>query len=556
MHRRRSARSVVCGLRLTVGVCALTLTLATAACSGEQPSPPEEPPPLPREGAWFREIGVAAGLTHERPEIEYARLEGRMGGGVCALDVNEDGELDLFFPGITANGGAGSRLYVATGPMRYEDRATELGVADTGSSSGCLAVDLDGDGDSDLITTGLGGARLYRNDGGKFSEGSLSVSFPPDLVTSAAVAFDADGDGDLDLAITAYGRFEPPADESKCLGPCASYIGEYAYGSTTLLFQQDDGSFVDESARLGKHPEPGLVALATDLDEDGHLDLFVGNDISKFQDRYYRGDGKGSFTEAARALGVAFNARLSGVYSMSAVDGDIDGDGHLDLTESSWDEEPSPIFRCANGTCRDIGDELEMFRTPRNFRWGQAIADFDDDGINELFESMGHYLISTDRPGANYPVADVPLLWSRMKHGVPFVREAPLEGLSARVAGRGVIALDLDKDGDLDVVVGAAIGTPLLLENVMKRRGHGVEVRLRGKGRNRQGIGARITVRAGGRTYPAIVHAGSSFHSSNDARTHFGIGASTTYDVEVRWPSGALTKRAGLPADQPLVVDE
>jgi len=527
--------------------------LASTACSGSKEDAPVDAGPSV-DTPWFREIGAAAGITHARPEVEYARLEGRMGGGVCALDVNGDGLLDLFFPGITADGGGGSKLYVATAPLAFADRAKELGVADTGSSSGCVAVDLDGDGDSDLITTGLGGARFHRNDGGKFAQQTL-FAFAGDLVTTAAVAFDADGDGDLDLAITAYGRFDP-TDTSACMGPCASDIRHYDYGSTTLLFQQPDGTFVDESARLGRETEPGLVALATDLDEDGKLDLFVGNDIASFPDRYYKGDGKGSFTEVAKAMGVAFNAQLSGVYSMAAVDGDIDGDGHLDLTQSSWDEEPSAIFRCANGTCADLGERYEMFRTPRNFRWGQAIADFDDDGITELFESMGHYQISSDAEGSRFPVNDVSLLWSHRDASAPFVRAKAIDGLSVKVAGRGVIAVDLDDDGDLDVVVGSAIGRPLILENIREGRGHALNLRLNGKGKNRQGIGARITVRAGGRTFPAIVHAGSSFHSSDDARVHVGLGSSTTADVEVRWPSGAITKRDGVAADKPLVIDE
>lgn len=530
----------------------LAFFVVVLACSNKQPAPVADSGPI-AETPWFREIGASSGIVNIRPEVEYARLEGRMGGGVCALDVNGDGLLDLFFPGISANGGGGSRLYVSTGRLQWTDRAGELGVANTGSSSGCVAVDLDGDGDSDLVTTGLGGARLFRNEGGKFAEQPLGT-FAPDLVTTAVVAFDADGDGDLDLAIAAYGRFR--ADGKTCMGPCESDIRQYQYGSSTLLFQQPDGTFVDETARLGTLAEPGLVAMATDLDEDGNTDLFVGNDIASFPDRYYRGDGKGSFTEVSKTFGVAFNAQLSGIYTMSATEGDVDGDGHLDLAESSWDEEPSAIFRCLPTGCTEMGETYEMFRTPRNFRWGQAIVDFDDDGVTELFEAMGHYQISTDAKGSRFPVSDVSLLWSHRDGKAPFVRAPALDGLAAKAAGRGVIAVDLDNDGDLDVVVGAAIGRPLILENIRAGRGHALNVRLRGKGKNREAIGARVTVRAGGKTFPAMVHAGGSFHSSDAARVHVGLGTATVAEVEIRWPSGGVTKREGVPADQLLTIDE
>jgi len=498
-----------------------------------------------------------AKLPSMRGDAEYGTLEGRMGGGVCVLDVDGDGDRDLFFPAPGS-----SKLFVQTARLQFTDEAAARGVASAGASTNCLAFDLEGDGDPDLLVTGKGGARLYRNDGGKFVEitDKLGAPWTSEVVTTAAAAFDADGDGDLDLAIAAYGR--PKATPSAtCNGPCLSDILQYDYGTTTLLFQQDDGSFANESARLGMFAEPGLALLATDLDNDGNLDLFVGNDIARFQDRYFFGDGKGAFVEGAKGLGVAFSGSTSGVYTMSASDGDVDGDGHLDLFESSWDDEPNALFRCfgKRDGCKDIAGEVELFRTPRNFRWGQAIADLDHDGVPELVEASGHYQIASDSMVSNFPTEDVVLLWHRSDPSKPFVRASAREGLAVKTGGRGLITVDLDGDGDLDVVAGTAHGRPLVLENVREKKGSSIEVRAVGKGKNRDAVGARITVRANGRAIPGIVHAGQSFGSSATGALHFGVGAATTVDVEVRFPSGATANRSGVAVGASLtalVIDE
>lgn len=491
-------------------------------------------------GPWFRL--ASTGIAHRVAEAGYGTLQGRMAGGVCALDANTDGKADLFFPGSPA------RLYLQIGPLRFEERP----FADPMIGSGCVAADIDGDGDDDLVLTGYGGAKLLLNEGGSFTDASarLGTPFRDKVVTTAAVAFDADRDGDLDLAITSYGVFKGEA--TGCNGPCASDILQYDYGSTVLLLQRPDGTFEDASARLGKHEEPGLVATATDLNGDGIIDLFVGNDIASFPDRYYRGDGKGGFTEIARELGVAFNSSAGGVYSMSATDGDVDGDGFLDLTQSSWDEEASSVYRCTASGCSDIREELELFRTPRNFRWGQALEDLDDDGLPELFEAAGHYQIESDQPGGitRFPTEDAPLLWHRRDNRSPFVRQT--DGVVGKTGGRGVIALDLDGDGDLDLVVASAVGPALILENIRQNKGHWLNVRLRGKAKNTRAIGARIVA---GRT-PAIVHAGGSFLSSDNGGVHFGLGPATKVNLEITWPTGAVTKLNDVAADQALEVQE
>ncbi len=512
---------------------------------------------------WFSEIGVAAGLSHVRTEAEYGTLQGRMSGGVCVFDADSDGALDLFFPGSSAVG-SGSHLYMARGgALVFADEAKARGIGDTGDSAGCLAFDVEGDGDVDVLTTGYGGAHLFVNDGhGAFADATarLGTPFDPHDVTTSAVAFDADSDGDLDLAIGIYGRFKGPPATGKCNSPCVSDIQRYDYGPTKLLAQRDDGGFDDATARLGSgYQEPNLVLLATDLDEDGLVDLFVGNDITSFPDRYYRGDGKGGFKEVGVALGVSQNANGSGIYSMSAFEADVDGDGHLDLLESSNDDEINAFFRCSAGKCTDVAAGLGFGETPHNFRWGQALVDFDDDGVVEMFEAVSHYQIDSDSPdgAAHFLTMDSCLIWHRTAVDVPFVKQAAVQDRSARTGGRGLVTVDLDHDGALDVVVGTILGRPLLFHNVRAGRGQSLEVRLRGAGKNTHGVGARITARAGSRTWSSIVHAGLSFMSSEPGYVHIGLGASAQLDsLDVRWPSGKASHLTNVPAGAPLTVTE
>jgi len=513
---------------------------------------------------WFDEIAVASGINF-RHELDKT-LVGRFQGAVCVLDVNGDGKQDLLFPSFIEDGASTTRLFVrgASG-VSFTEEASTRGLADTGWASACVAFDVDGDNDPDVLTVGLGGARLFRNDGGKFVDDSARLpAIDKEQFLTGAVAFDADGDGDLDLAIASYGKHVPPTDRM-CTVDCKLEPETYKGGFTRLFLQKDDGAFEDASSRLGTTwDEPGLVLLATDLDGDDKIDLFVGNDVSTFKDRYFKGDGKGAFTEIGQTLGVAVSRGLKGVCSMSAVDGDVNVDGHLDLLESSYAGDSDPLFICKPGSpCKDIAEDLELFRAMGNLRWGQAIVDLDDDGIPEIFEASGHLYVDADFPmGATKPIGvnlveASQLLWFHVEPTAALQLQENVKGLAEKTGGRGVAVTDLDGDGAVDLVIGAAVGRPLLLKNIRERRGHHLNLRLRGKGKNTGGIGARVMLVSGTHTTTAMVHAGSSYHSTSDGTVHFGLGSATTADkVEVRWPSGKKSELTAVPADKLLTVDE
>lgn len=520
----------------------------------------EVAPPAPSD-AWFRDVALAAGVIHKRGVAEYVSAPQRFGGGVCVLDADGDGRLDLFFPGFSGPRASGPHLYLSRGRLRYVDETEARGLSDVGHALGCLAFDVDGDGDLDLLTTTVGGPRLFRNDSGRFVDVSDRLGKPmaDDVFATSAIAFDADDDGDLDLMVGAFGRYVTPPAGTECYGPCEASILRYDYGGTVLLLQRDDGTFEDATARIGRVKEPTLVLLATDLDADGKLDVFVGNDLSAVRDRYLRRRADGRFEDIAGPLGVAVATKSgSGISTMSAFDADVDGDGRLDLVESSNDVEPNPLFRCAGDTCTDIAEELELFRTPLNFRWGQALVDFDHDGVVELFEAVGHWEIENYGGGIDraWDTLARPLLWRRTSHTAPFAIAPAKYGLDIPTGGRGVIAADLDDDGDLDVVVAPALGRPLVLENVRLGKGRAFHLALRGSGKNRYAVGAHVRVHAGARTIPFLAHAGVGYMSSGDPRIHVGVGDATTVTVDVDWPSGKKTVGASLPASGTQTLTE
>ena len=545
----------------------VSLAFALSACTevGEIPRAPRDSAafdtvaPASPSDAWFRDVAIEAGVLHKRSRVEYTSAAHRFGGGVCVFDADADGHLDLFFPGYASPRSSGPHLYLARGRLKYVEETDARGLGDVGDALGCLAFDVDGDGDLDLLVTAVGGPRLYRNDGGHFVNVTDRLGKPManDVLATSAIAFDADDDGDLDLMVGAFGRFAPSG--APCFGPCEANILQYDYGGTVLLLQRDDGTFEDATARIGRPREPTLTLLATDLDADGKLDVFVGNDLASVRDRYLRRRADGKFEDVAEQLGIAVATKSrSGISTMSAFDVDVDGDGALDLAESSNDSEPDSVFRCAGGTCTDVSDALELFRGPHNFRWGQALVDFDHDGVVELFEAAGHWEIEleTDGISRNFETYARPVLFHHARHGEPFALVPAKYGLDIPTGGRGVIAADLDGDGDLDVVVAAAIGRPLVLENVRLGKGNALHLALAGRGKNRFGVGAHVRVHVGSRTIPFIAHAGVGYMSSGDPRIHVGVGAATSVTVDVDWPSGKKSIGVAVPATGTQTIAE
>ena len=515
---------------------------------------------------WFEDVTARAGIDLDRtPAQAYATVPDRMSGGICVLDVDGVPPLDLFFA-VRPSADSGSRLYVGRAPLSYADETSARGLDEVGDAVGCLAFDAEGDGDDDLLVTGLGTLRLFLNEGGAYVDRSALLGLVPDprdLYMSAA-AGDVDGDGDLDLAVAGFMRFDPSRYDvgSRCsLFSCLSEIEAFDFLPDLLFVRRPGGSYDERARDLAPElmeAEPGLVVSLGDLDEDGDADLYVGNDLGlAFRDRALIRGTDGVMRDAAETLGLAYNRRGYGIDTMGWASGDLDGDGRLDHVATSFEGDATAVFLCGAAGCEDRADAAGTVALERSFRWGAALVDLDLDGHHELVEAVGHYyedgevaLLGLSRP------RDQP---QNLMVGLPggTFRVAvldPTDGLSPPGSMRGIAVADLDEDGRPDVVLAPALGPPRLLRNVRPPVGHSLRVRLVGRAPNAGGVGARVTVIGARRRYVRERRAGEGFLGSFDPRLFFGFEEAGPVDLEVRWPTGEVTRLFDQSVDREITV--
>jgi hypothetical protein len=509
----------------------------------------------------FEDVTRAAGIAFTRvPADALVGLPDRMSGGVCVLDVDGRPPLDLFFA-LRPSVSGGSRLYVARRAFEYVDETEARGLHDVGDALGCLAVDLDDDGDDDLLVTGIGGVRWLDNRGGRFVDrsGDIRAETDPRGLYMGAAAGDLDGDGDLDLAVSGFIRWAPELLPDGACGslPCTVALPRQTPIANLLLFQESSGTFVDVAVTRApalREPEMTLLLAAVRLEGLGPLDLFVGNDFgSRYANRPLRRGADGVFVDVSEQIGLARNRRGYGIDTMGWTFGDIDGDGHGDHVVTSFVGDATAVFLCRDGFCEDFGPELGMNATRGTFRWGAALADLDLDGDLDLVEATGHVFIDAELATMASPTgfyAPLNVLENEGGRFLPYVPTEPSDPLSMPRALRGVAVADLDDDGRPDLVFAPADGPPLLLRNRIVARGHFVRIALRGRG----AVGATVVVSQEGRRHVRARTAGEGYLGNFDPRVHFGLATDAPIDVEVRYADGAVSHHRGLPVDTTLTL--
>ena len=242
--------------------------------------------------------------------------------------------------------------------------------------------------------------------------------------------------------------------------------------------------------------------------------------------------------------------------SMGVDIADLDGDGRLDLAHSNFYREGSRVFLSQQGrTYVDVaGTSAVKAATFRSVGWGIVLADFDHDGLPDLFQANGHvYPIG---PTERYDQSPV-LLENSGDHRFEDATGRWGAGLAELRSGRCVASGDLDGDGDLDLVMTTIDGPLRVLINEGRNLGHAVTLRLVGEAPNLEAIGAIVELRAGGARRVATVRRGGSFMAASDAALHFGIGAIETIDsLQIRWPDGTASTVPGeaIPIDSRITI--
>jgi hypothetical protein len=509
------------------------------------------------------------------------QLPEQSSGGVALLDYDGDGWLDVYcaqggvFPpggtafqavgpthGQDARATGGDRLFRNRGDGTFEDATASSGLAGLpqGYGHGVAVGDYDGDGDPDLFLTRWGGYALYRNHGdGTFGDATEAAGLGGvrGWPTSAAFA-DFDGDGDLDLYVCHYVAWDPGNPRLCRNQSTGAYIVCNPLESTAEpdhLLRNDGGRFTDVTAQSGlvDRNGRGYGVVAADFDDDGRIDLFVANDLSA--NYLLRNLGGMRFEEVGHLAGVAGNAGGGYQAGMGVAAGDLDGDGRIDLAVTNFFGESTTFYRnLGGGLFADHTLEAGLAAASRGLLgFGIAFLDANNDGRLDLATANGH--VNDLRP--NYPY------WmpAQLLVGTGEGRMEDVTGRSGAAwrvprMGRGLAVGDLDNDGRQDVLI-LSHNQPLAYLHNRTRGGRSLTVRLEGRGANRDAVGARVTVVAGGARRVAWRIGGGSFQSASDPRLHFGLGDAPRVDsLEVAWPSGRVDRYTGLRADAGYLLRE
>lgn len=508
----------------------------------------------------------------QRLPFQYEPGESRLklpvettGGGVGLVDYDSDGDLDLFF----CQGGDPLKPIQDThhadvllrnhGNGRFTDVSLAAGITPKGYGQGVAIADYDGDGDPDIYVTRYQGNTLWRNNGdGTFTDVTEQAGVKVGLWSVGAAFFDLEGDGDLDLFVANYFDFDPakaPFDHDNKTGePMYGFPANFDGQPDSLFRNNGDGTFTDISAAsklAGKGR--GMGVLAADLDDDGKVDLLVANDAQA--NAVWRNLGDATFEDKGLEWGLALNGEGAPEANMGIAHGDADGDSFEDILITHFYDERATFWHKLGGGpsgtfFQDRTNEAGLVvETKPLTGWGVAFADFDDDGALDLIMANGHIRPETH---LKYRLA-CPQSLFRNQGGGRFVNVGKSAGayFEKLAIGRGLAVGDLDNDGDLDAVI-VHYGEPAaVLWNETPAQGRRITIKLIGKGGNRDAIGARVSVKAGGRTWVQSRDGGGGYISAGDPRLHFGLGSvQGPVDLEITWPDGSKEKKPKVTASE------
>src|SRR5436309_826959 len=530
--------------------------------------------PTPAPPLFDQVPSAVSGITwrHVNGNSPEKYLPETSGAGCAFLDYDNDGWMDVYLVNsgkcdfFTPNPPLRNALYRNNRDGTFTDVTEKAGVAAGGFGQGIAVGDYDGDGFCDLYVTQYGRSILFHNNGdGTFFDVTEKAGVAAPGWASSAVWFDYDNDGRLDLFV---GRF---VDFSKELNkPCGIHEDGrlhycipkvYSPMPSWLFHNNGDGTFTDVSKEFGISSHLGKVwgVVATDINNDGLIDLWVSNDtVANF---LFVNRGKGKFDEIATTAGVAFSDVGRARSGMGVDSADFNDDGWMGLFVSNLDREMFAIYKNNHDeTFDDIALPTGIGKATKFMSgWGLKFFDYDNDGNLDLLLANGNPddLIASLHGEVTY---EEPLLLFH-NNGKSFQAVSAQSGpvFSRPMSSRGLALGDFDNDGAADVLISINNGAPVLLRNNAGKQNTWLGVKLVGKKSNPDAIGAVVTYQAGDLKRRREKVGGGSDLSSHDPRMVLGLGKREKVDwLEVKWPMpGSTTQRfTGLPINRYITIVE
>jgi hypothetical protein len=518
----------------------------------------EEVPPQTSKITW----------VHNNAHSADRQLPETVGAGCAFLDYDNDGWLDIYF----VNSGP-SDFFTPTTPLKnalyhnnhdgtFTDVTDKAGVAGGKFGMGVAAADFDGDGYVDLYITNYGPNILYRNNGnGTFTDVTDKAGVAAPGWSTCATWFDFDNDGKLDLFVSSfvfYDKSQNPLCTDATLQRRYYCVPRLFKPTPSHLFRNNgNGTFTDVSKESGIADSPGksFGAVATDVNNDGLMDLFVANDT--MPNFLFVNKGGGKFEEIGLAAGVAYGEAGRPRSGMGVDAVDYDGDGWQDLFVANIDHEFFSLYH--NDKDLIFTDQPGEIAPSTHLLsgWGLKFFDYDNDGDPDLFLVNGHPDDMIESRIARVRYKEPLLLFENTGKGFKDVSATSGAVFSKDFSGRGMAVGDFDNDGDLDVLTSNNGEPPLLLRNQGGNRNNWIGLNLVATKSNPAAVGAVIAWQAGGVKRTRLRTGGASYLSSHDPREILGLGAATRIEsIEIRWPSGATDRLTNVPINKYIKVVE
>jgi len=554
-------------------------TPAPAPAPAAAPAPAVAPAPAPAvlagteafgEGGIFKDVTDSAGVEFRHVEADGELLP--LGAGVIVLDFNSDGLDDIY----VANSEGSNALYRNNGDGTFTDVARVAGVADNrGRANGGCAADYDNDGDQDLYLTNYGPSRLFRSSGdGTFADVTAAAGLydPDPTLRSMGCAWgDYDQDGFLDLVVVRHlHEWDPNMFLNRDFVP--------SLRGTVLYHSNGDGTFTNVTTLLGDISHPGIGETGAplgnlwgagfqpgwvDLDNDGDPDLYVVNDWGPEVRRnvLWRNDGPaedGTWSFVDISIGSGADEVMFG---MGLAVGDYDLDGYFDMFMTNIGDDVL-LRNEGNGlrftkTTYKAGVAMGKVGTEDRVTWGAMFFDYDNDGLEDLYVVSG--FLNIPDPFVVFPdyVKEQHNILLRNNGDGTFADVSPMSAADDRGVGRGGAYLDFNNDGCLDLYVANIGQKAKLFQNACSSGNNWLVIETVGTISNRDGIGARINVVAGGTSQIREVSSGNSQMGQSMLSRHFGLGQADIVDfITVRWPSGQVQTLNNVAINQRLIVTE